>query len=445
MVAAGLSGPARASVGAVRDYRARRSTLVNGRGELLTLRRPGHEERGRLRRVARCWPASLGTLGVITEVSLKVLPVAPAEATLKFAMQRRPRRCDRLNAWGGQPLPLNASCWVDDGGPGRCTCACAARSRRWRPPADTWAASARTTPRSRPTGRCAATSACPGSRQRGAARPVAPVGAADRAGAGLCRSRRWSNGTAASAGCAPAARTAQRVREAARAVGGHATLFRAGGDGRRTPAALRRRCSRRWTASTANSSASSIPAGIFNRGRLLPRLLTPRCKPNSLPNSRARADGREAEAILRKCVHCGFCTATCPTYQLLGDELDGPRGRIYLIKQVLEGEAPTRSTQLHLDRCLTCRNCESTCPERRAVRPPGRHRPQDRGREGAARRRLEGAALGAEGRPALAAVRPGDEAGPGGARPAARGAQGQGAGQRRTPAPGPRARMRARC
>jgi glycolate oxidase iron-sulfur subunit len=73
-------------------------------------------------------------------------------------------------------------------------------------------------------------------------------------------------------------------------------------------------------------------------------------------------EGREAEAILRKCVHCGFCTATCPTYQVLGDELDGPRGRIYLIKQMLEGEAPTRKTQMHLDRCLTCRNCESTCP-----------------------------------------------------------------------------------
>ena len=73
-------------------------------------------------------------------------------------------------------------------------------------------------------------------------------------------------------------------------------------------------------------------------------------------------EGREAEAILRKCVHCGFCTATCPTYQVLGDELDGPRGRIYLIKQVLEGAAPTRKTQLHLDRCLTCRNCETTCP-----------------------------------------------------------------------------------
>ena len=73
-------------------------------------------------------------------------------------------------------------------------------------------------------------------------------------------------------------------------------------------------------------------------------------------------DGEAAEAILRKCVHCGFCTATCPTYQLLGDELDGPRGRIYLIKEVLEGAAPTRKTQSHLDRCLTCRNCETTCP-----------------------------------------------------------------------------------
>jgi glycolate oxidase iron-sulfur subunit len=72
--------------------------------------------------------------------------------------------------------------------------------------------------------------------------------------------------------------------------------------------------------------------------------------------------GREAEAILRKCVHCGFCTATCPTYQLLGDELDGPRGRIYLIKQVLEGVVPTAKTRLHLDRCLTCRSCETTCP-----------------------------------------------------------------------------------
>jgi len=80
------------------------------------------------------------------------------------------------------------------------------------------------------------------------------------------------------------------------------------------------------------------------------------------PEFQGTPDGAEAEAILRKCVHCGFCTATCPTYQLLGNELDGPRGRIYLIKQVLEGATLTRATQMHLDRCLTCRNCESTCP-----------------------------------------------------------------------------------
>jgi glycolate oxidase iron-sulfur subunit len=73
-------------------------------------------------------------------------------------------------------------------------------------------------------------------------------------------------------------------------------------------------------------------------------------------------DGEEAAAILGRCVHCGFCTATCPTYQLLGDELDGPRGRLYLIKQVLEGAAPTAKTRLHLDRCLGCRACETTCP-----------------------------------------------------------------------------------
>ena len=72
--------------------------------------------------------------------------------------------------------------------------------------------------------------------------------------------------------------------------------------------------------------------------------------------------GQEADEVLRNCVHCGFCNATCPTYQLTGDELDGPRGRIYLIKQVLEGQQATRKTQSHLDRCLTCRACETTCP-----------------------------------------------------------------------------------
>jgi len=86
--------------------------------------------------------------------------------------------------------------------------------------------------------------------------------------------------------------------------------------------------------------------------------------------------GKEAAAILRACVHCGFCTATCPTYQILGDELDGPRGRIYLIKAVLEGEPVTEKTRTHLDRCLTCRSCETTCPS--GVRY---HRLLDIGRE----------------------------------------------------------------
>ncbi|WP_288992776.1 4Fe-4S dicluster domain-containing protein, partial [uncultured Marinobacter sp.] len=73
-------------------------------------------------------------------------------------------------------------------------------------------------------------------------------------------------------------------------------------------------------------------------------------------------EGQEAESILRACVHCGFCTATCPTYQELNDERDGPRGRIYLMKMFLEGEEVTEKSREHLDRCLTCRSCETTCP-----------------------------------------------------------------------------------
>ncbi|HET6788806.1 MAG TPA: 4Fe-4S dicluster domain-containing protein, partial [Aquabacterium sp.] len=73
-------------------------------------------------------------------------------------------------------------------------------------------------------------------------------------------------------------------------------------------------------------------------------------------------EGQQADRVLRSCVHCGFCNATCPTYRVTGDELDGPRGRIYLMKQVFEGQTPTRTTQEHLDRCIGCRHCESTCP-----------------------------------------------------------------------------------
>jgi len=113
MVASGLSGPARASVGSMRDY-VLGLTMINGRGEVLIFggqvmkNVAGYD-------VSRLVAGSLGTLGLITEVSLKVLPVAPAEATLKFEMSQ-PEALRRLNAWGGQPLPLNASCWVDDAG-----------------------------------------------------------------------------------------------------------------------------------------------------------------------------------------------------------------------------------------------------------------------------------------------------------------------------------------
>ncbi len=93
--------------------------------------------------------------------------------------------------------------------------------------------------------------------------------------------------------------------------------------------------------------------------------------------------GREADEILRRCVHCGFCNATCPTFRLTGNELEGPRGRIYLVKALLEGETPTRRTVGHLDRCLGCRACETTCPS-----GVNYHRLADIGREALAGRKL---------------------------------------------------------
>src|SRR5574340_277724 len=137
----------------------------------------------------------------------------------------------------------------------------------------------------------------------------------------------------------------------------------------------------------------------------------------TLANSyRNTPEGDVVERILRSCVHCGFCLATCPTYQVLGNELDSPRGRIYLMKQVFEGATPTAKTQLHLDRCLTCRNCETTCPsgvEYGKLLDIGRHIVEERvGRDRAAH--------GAEDRPRHApAVQQRAEARPGRARPAA--------------------------
>ena len=253
--APGLSGPARASAGSVRDY-VLGLTMVNGRGELLTFggqvmkNVAGYD-------VSRLVAGSLGTLGLITEVSLKVLPVAPAEATLKFEMSQA-EALRRLNDWGGQPLPLNASCWVDDAGvptlypaparrrrggrgglqdPGRRT---PGQRRRW--PRD-WA--------------LCRDQRLPWFERARRARPVAPVGAADRAGA------RPARAAAGRVAWRPAlgARRARRRRPAAR--GGrargrprHACSLRRGDRPRPRPAASRR-WRRRWTASTASSSASS--------------------------------------------------------------------------------------------------------------------------------------------------------------------------------------------
>ena len=133
---------------------------------------------------------------------------------------------------------------------------------------------------------------------------------------------------------------------------------------------------------------------------------------NLAPEYQGTPEGLEAEAILRKCVHCGFCTATCPTYQLLGDELDSPRGRIDLIKQVLEGVEPTRDTHL---------------PQRRAIRALGRHRTPIGRRESAAPRRRANRALGFERRPVIPFVCTCHEAGPVGARLVAWWHQGQSA------------------
>ncbi|MDO9236711.1 MAG: glycolate oxidase subunit GlcF [Aquabacterium sp.] len=83
---------------------------------------------------------------------------------------------------------------------------------------------------------------------------------------------------------------------------------------------------------------------------------------NLAPAYQSTPEGIKAQEVLRQCVHCGFCNATCPTYKLTGNELDGPRGRIYLMKQVFEGQVPTRTTQTHLDHCIGCNHCESTCP-----------------------------------------------------------------------------------
>ena len=208
MVAAGLSGPARASVGAVRDY-VLGVSLINGRAEPLTFggqvmkNVAGYD-------VSRLMAGSWGTLGLLTEVSLKVLPVAPAEATLRFECNQADA-LRKLHAWGGQPLPLNASCWVQDGGVGTLyvrlrgavaavQAACRLRARAWEAPF--W-----TTPPPRQTGLPAATTPCPGLPSAPSS-PTWPCGACRcppprRCWRCLQPPSRWWNGMVPCAGCRP--------------------------------------------------------------------------------------------------------------------------------------------------------------------------------------------------------------------------------------------------
>src|SRR5690606_7376102 len=123
-----------------------------------------------------------------------------------------------------------------------------------------------------------------------------------------------------------------------------------------------RRCRRYWRGCSSASSNPSIRTGFSIRAAGLATANEIPMQTNLAEFIKNSPQGEEAERILRACVHCGFCLATCPTYQLLGDERDSPRGRIYQIKQVLEGQPATAAVMTHLDRCLTCRSCETTCP-----------------------------------------------------------------------------------
>jgi glycolate oxidase FAD binding subunit len=267
MVAAGLSGPARASVGAVRDY-VLGLTMINGRGELLTFggqvmkNVAGYD-------VSRLVTGSLGTLGLIVEVSLKVLPLMPAEATLKFAMGQA-QALERLNAWGGQPLPLNASCWVDDGEP--------TLTLRLRGAVAAVAAACKTlggerqdNARMAPDWRRCRDQQLPWFEELGARDlwrlslpPSAPV--LDLPDAPLIEwhgGQRWVRAEPADA---------PRLRQAARACGGHATLFIAGGAGPQRAEGRFHPLTSPLDRIHRDLKRQFDPAGIFNRGRMFPEV-----------------------------------------------------------------------------------------------------------------------------------------------------------------------------
>ena len=352
LVATGLSGPRRPYAGAVRDL-VLGVRIVDGKGDDLSFG-------GRVMKnvagfdVARLMTGALGTLGVLTEVSMKCLPLPKIEAThaLECSADDAIRR---TNEWGGKPLPdLGDLPSLRAGSP----CALSGSA------AAVEAATAKIggtamRRRGRVLGEHSRPHA-PSFRRGGRARCAAVAAFGEAHGAVSGPGRRAADRMGrriAMARCGRRAPMRREVRAWAHGNGGHATLFRATDKSAgRVPSAAR------GDASVASAPQGDLRSGGHSQSRpALSGFLT--ALETALADFiRDTPEGREADAILRSCVHCGFCTATCPTYQLLGDDLDSPRGRIYLIKQALEGGEVTAKTRLHLDRCLTCRSCETTCP-----------------------------------------------------------------------------------
>ena len=353
MVAAGLSGPARRAAGPVRDY-VLGVTLLDGRAELLTFggqvmkNVAGYD-------VSRLMAGSWGVLGILCEVSLKVVATRPQTATLEFDWDEL-RSLEELARWRALPLPINASAWHEGCLRVRLAGATAAVESGCRRlggarieagEAAVWWEGVRDHGHAffRPSGARLASGEC---LWRISVPPTTPP-LGGRSFIEWGGAQRWSYARA---------EAAREVRTRAQAAGGHATLVRAADKsiGAFAPVA-------EPLARSPPRPEERLRSGSCVQPRALVRRPVREQMQTKLSTEfEGTALGLEAQSILRKCVHCGFCNATCPTYQLLGDELDGPRGRIYLIKEMLEGHAVTELTQRHLDRCLTCRNCETTCP-----------------------------------------------------------------------------------
>ena len=391
----------------------------------------------------------MGTLGVITEVSLKVLPVALAEATLVFALGParragaaaplgRPAAADQRFVLGERRhrRPTRPSC---------CSCACAARWRRWKRPANAWRARP-AAPRMDNAQAGPDWDACRDQRLPFFHRAVARCCAC---GASRCRrprrcsrclTRSSSNGRARSAGCGRLRRRPPSCGLRPRAVNGHATLVprRRRWRARRAPLPEpERRAAKHSSPPAANRSippASSIQAGWADphANPALPRIPGPRRRPRGRGHS---AQVRALRFLHRHLPHLPAAgrRARRPARAHLPDEAGARRRRAH----AQDADAPGPLPDLP--------QLRNHLPQRRGLRPPDRHRPQDGGRKGAAPGGRKSRALAAQGRPALAAVRPGHEAGPAGAPAAAGVAAEQGARAPRRRPPGPRAPMRAAC